>query len=96
MKLYNSCQGIESGEGIYHTCSFIQNIMINYNKLNHTVWEIFPRRKSKIFFKLNVVDVGARNGMFLLPEEYSKLSHLIGFEPNKIEYKIIKIKKWIL
>ena len=67
--------------------------MINYNKLDHTVWKIFEKKIKKFSLNLNVVDVGARNGMFLLPEEYSKLSHLIGFEPNKIEYEKLSKSK---
>ena len=67
--------------------------MINYNNLNSKIWEIFQRKIKKFSINLKVVDVGARNGMFLLPEEYSKLSHLIGFEPNKTEYeKLTKSK----
>jgi FkbM family methyltransferase len=34
-----------------------------------------------------VVDVGARNGMFLLPDCYSRHSHLVGFEANIREYE---------
>ena len=55
--------------------------------------EIFEKKIKKFSLNLNVVDVGARNGMFLLPEEYSKLSHLIGFEPNKIEYEKLSKSK---
>ncbi len=33
-----------------------------------------------------VVDVGARNGMSLLPASYCRLAHLIGFEPNVKEF----------
>lgn len=36
--------------------------------------------------KLNFVDVGARNGSFLLPEEYAAKCCLVGFEPNPAEY----------
>jgi FkbM family methyltransferase len=32
-----------------------------------------------------VVDVGARNGMYLLPESYTRRASLIGFEPNPEE-----------
>lgn len=34
-----------------------------------------------------VVDIGARNGMFLLPKGYAGRSTLIGFEPNPEEYQ---------
>ena len=30
---------------------------------------------------------------FITSEEYSKLSHLIGFEPNKIEYEKLSKSK---
>jgi len=33
-----------------------------------------------------VVDVGARNGMFLLPPVYTEMATLVGFEPNPEEY----------
>ena len=35
---------------------------------------------------LNIVDVGARNGMFLIPPSYATQSNFIGFEPNIEEY----------
>lgn len=34
-----------------------------------------------------VVDAGARNGMFLLPDDYARRATLVGFEPNSDEYK---------
>ena len=34
-----------------------------------------------------VVDIGARNGMFLLPANYNKFSTLVGFEANPAEYE---------
>lgn len=34
-----------------------------------------------------VVDVGARNGMFLLPEAYARVAELVGFEANDVEYR---------
>ena len=34
-----------------------------------------------------VLDVGARNGMMMLPESYAQRSHLLGLEPNETEYK---------
>jgi len=34
-----------------------------------------------------VVDAGARNGMFLLPDEYTQRAALVGFEPNADEYE---------
>ena len=40
-----------------------------------------------------VVDVGARNGMRLLPNWYSKKSNLIGFEPHKDELQKLKSGK---
>ena len=40
-----------------------------------------------------VVDVGARNGMRLLPNWYSKKSNLVGFEPHEGELKKLKEKK---
>ncbi len=33
-----------------------------------------------------VIDLGARNGMMLLPESYASRARLIGFEPNPAEY----------
>lgn len=40
-----------------------------------------------------VVDVGARNGMRLLPNWYSKKSDLIGFEPHENELQKLKMRK---
>lgn len=34
-----------------------------------------------------VVDVGARNGMFMLPPTLARTMRLIGFEPNPVEYE---------
>lgn len=34
-----------------------------------------------------VVDAGARNGMFLLPESYTRRAKLVGFEPNAVEHQ---------
>jgi FkbM family methyltransferase len=34
-----------------------------------------------------VVDAGARNGMYELPESYAKVADFIGFEPNEDEYR---------
>jgi FkbM family methyltransferase len=36
---------------------------------------------------LNFVDVGARNGNYMLPVSYAMRSKLIGFEPNRVEYE---------
>lgn len=36
---------------------------------------------------LQVVDVGARSGMFFLPGNYTSSARLIGFEPNQPEYQ---------
>ena len=44
-----------------------------------------PLQERKI--SLTVVDVGARNGMFLLPPEYAEKAKYIGFEPNPVEYE---------
>jgi FkbM family methyltransferase len=33
------------------------------------------------------VDVGARNGSFLLPPSYAKRARITGFEPNRVEYE---------
>jgi FkbM family methyltransferase len=35
----------------------------------------------------NIVDVGARNGNYMLPRSYAKRTRLIGFEPNRVEYE---------
>ena len=34
-----------------------------------------------------VVDIGARSGMFELPESFSSTAEFIGFEPNQVEYE---------
>jgi FkbM family methyltransferase len=39
----------------------------------------------------NIVDVGARSGMFLIPPEYAAIADYYGFEPNPVEYhKLLK------
>src|SRR5262249_38169909 len=35
---------------------------------------------------LRVVDIGARNGMFLLPPSFAAHAELIGFEPTPVEH----------
>jgi len=43
--------------------------------------------------ELAIVDIGARNGMFLFPKSYAAHAHYIGFEPNQDEYeKLIRHK----
>lgn len=37
--------------------------------------------------ELTVVDAGARNGMFMLPDAYAATTRLVGFEPNKDEHR---------
>ena len=37
--------------------------------------------------ELLTIDIGARNGMQLLPTYHSDNSTLIGFEPNPVEYE---------
>ena len=39
--------------------------------------------------ELGFVDVGARNGSFLLPESYANRACIYGFEPNQAEYEKI-------
>ncbi len=36
---------------------------------------------------LNFVDVGARNGSYLLPSTYAAHTRITGFEPNRVEYE---------
>ncbi len=36
---------------------------------------------------LNFVDVGARNGNYMLPKSYAARCRLVGFEPNRAEYE---------
>ena len=55
--------------------------------LGRTIGEIVatPLQEAKV--SPLVVDVGARNGMFLLPSAYSAMATLVGFEPNPDEYR---------
>lgn len=41
--------------------------------------------------RLEFVDVGARNGSFLLPPSYAARSRITGFEPNRVEYEKLVI-----
>ena len=61
--------------------------MQSFNDLNPIIWDIITDKLTYININPSIVDVGARNGMFLLPKEYCKISNLIGFEPNQNEYK---------
>jgi hypothetical protein len=53
------------------------------------------RSASEVLFKpldtadgdLHFVDVGARNGSYLLPAEYAARACITGFEPNQDEYE---------
>jgi len=58
-----------------------------------TIGEITLRPLIDESADLLVVDVGARNGMQLLPTYYSANSRLIGFEPNPDEYEKLIAKK---
>lgn len=46
-------------------------------------------RCDKQGIELNFVDVGARNGSFLLPDSYARRACIHGFEPNHAEYEKI-------
>ena len=75
--------------------------MKSYFDLNPIIWNIIHKKLDENKINPTIVDVGARNGMFLLPKEYCRVSDLIGFEPNKVEYeKLIKnntdAKKFLL
>jgi FkbM family methyltransferase len=56
-------------------------------RLGRTVGDIVLAPVNKAGVDLLVVDVGARNGMYLLPPSYTKRATLVGFEPNPAEYK---------
>ena len=65
--------------------------MKSYFDLNPIIWNIIHKKLDENKINPTIVDVGARNGMFLLHKEYCRISDLIGFEPNKVEYeKLIK------
>lgn len=55
--------------------------------LGATIWDLASRPVLEAGISPRVVDVGARNGMFLLPAEYTSVATLIGFEPNREEYE---------
>ena len=55
--------------------------------LGATVWDLASRPVLQAGVSPRVVDVGARNGMFLLPAAYTSVATLIGFEPNREEYE---------
>lgn len=60
--------------------------MHSYNNLPQKVWDILISANKMSFIPL-IVDVGARNGMFILDSRYCEISKLLGFEPNKVEFK---------
>lgn len=51
-----------------------------------TIGDILFRPLKVAGINLTIVDVGARNGMFLIPPSYATQSNFIGFEPNPEEY----------
>ena len=61
--------------------------MKSFYDLSPLIWNIILKKLKHNKSKTTIVDVGARNGMFLLPKEYCKICNLIGFEPNQSEYK---------
>jgi FkbM family methyltransferase len=56
-------------------------------RLGCTVGDLLFAPVDKAGLDLLVVDAGARNGMHLLPANYSRRAILVGFEPNPVEYK---------
>lgn len=67
--------------------------MKSYHDIDPSIWKIIFKVFDSIDIEPNIVDVGARNGMFILPNEYAKNSSYIGFEPNTEEYnKLINEK----
>lgn len=61
--------------------------MKSYLDINSKVWELVNNKLQKNNITPLIIDVGARNDMFLLPDNYSRVSKLTGFEPNLIEYQ---------
>lgn len=55
--------------------------------LGKTIGELAARPILEANVSPLIVDVGARNGMFLLPCAYSAMATLVGFEPNPDEYR---------
>lgn len=51
-----------------------------------TVGDIIFKPLKDANVEMTVVDIGARNGMFLVPPSYAVQSNYIGFEPNPEEY----------
>jgi FkbM family methyltransferase len=56
-------------------------------KIGATVGEIILTPLSKIGVQPKIIDLGARSGMFELPESYTSEADFCGFEPNKLEYE---------
>lgn len=56
-------------------------------RLGRSVGDIILAPVDEAGADLLVVDVGARNGMYLLPASYAKRATLVGFEPNPDEYR---------
>lgn len=64
--------------------------MKSYLDINSKVWNLVIDKLEKNRITPLILDVGARNGMFLLPQDYTRISKLIGFEPSLIEFKKLK------
>ena len=54
---------------------------------NETIGDIVCAPFAAAVVEPAVVDLGARNGMVLLPQSYAARARLIGFEPNREEYE---------
>ena len=67
--------------------------MRSYLDINSTVWNLIKKRFETEKITPNILDVGARNGIYILPNGYSENCNLIGFEPNKNEFEKLKTNK---
>lgn len=63
------------------------SILEHRTSIGATVYDIIAQPVRDTGLNLCVVDVGARNGMFMLPPVYARQASYIGFEPNPVEYE---------
>ncbi|MCG8524844.1 MAG: FkbM family methyltransferase [Opitutales bacterium] len=55
-------------------------------RLKEKYWDLMFEPLLQNGVSPNVLDIGARNGMMVFPNEYAKNCNYIGFEPNQEEY----------
>jgi hypothetical protein len=64
----------------------MKDLFVYKNNSGKVPGEILLRPLKEYGIEPTVVDLGASNGMFLMPKSYASRAHYIGFEPNEEEH----------